>query len=82
MNDIIPESDQKIVREAVHKLMEHYDSVRIFVTRHNGETDETASYESGGGNFFAQLGQINEWKAIQDQYQRNHAIRKDAKDRE
>lgn len=29
------------------------------------------------GNFYAQLGQIREWLGIQDQYQREHAKRKD-----
>lgn len=75
---IIPPEDQKLVAEAVEKLMEHFDSVRIFVTRHDGSQDATACYERGGGNFYAQLGQVAQWITVQDQYQRNHAIRKDA----
>lgn len=77
MSDIIPDGEQKLVDDCVAKLMENFDSVRIFVTRHDGSQDSTASYETGGGNFYAQLGQIREWICTQDQYQRNHAIKKD-----
>lgn len=78
MSKSIPESDQKRVHDAVNTLREHFDSVRIFVTVHDGNESETSAYESGSGNFYAQLGQVAEWLAIQDQYQRNWAIRKDA----
>jgi len=73
----ITESDQKTVDDLREKLLEHFDSVRIFVTRHDGETATTQSYESGGGNFYAQLGQVREWLGIQDQYQREYAKKQD-----
>lgn len=69
---------EEIVDLHVAQLGEHFDSVRIFVTRHRGQDQSTASYDSGSGNFFAQLGQVGEWVAINDQFQRNYAIRKDA----
>lgn len=69
--------EQALVDKAKEGLLEHFDSVRIFVTKHNGSEDETESYESGGGNFYAQLGQVHEWLCIQEQYQRNYAVRKD-----
>lgn len=68
----------RIAEEAKAKLMEHCDSVQIFVTKHDGGESETASYETGGGNFMARYGQISEWLEIQRQYQRNYAIRKDS----
>lgn len=74
---IIPEQDQKMVDDIRTKLLEHYDSVRIFVTRHDGDSSDTASYETGGGNFYAQLGQVQEWLAIQDEYQRQWARKKE-----
>lgn len=77
MSKIIPESEQKMVEDACAKLLENFESVRIFVTRHDGNAENTASFETGGGNFYAQLGQVAEWLAIQDQYQRNYAVRKD-----
>lgn len=71
----ISEPDKKIVDEVKSKLLEHFDSVRIFVTRHDGNAEETEAYTVGGGNFYAQLGQAHEWISIQDQYQRSHADR-------
>jgi hypothetical protein len=58
-------------------LAEHFDSVQVFVTVHNGGKEATRALESGSGNFYARLGQVREWVAIQDQYQRNWAIKKD-----
>jgi hypothetical protein len=65
-----------IADKAAADLMEHCQSVRIFVTFEK-DSHETGSYETGLGNFYAQLGQVVEWMAIQDQYQRNYADRKD-----
>lgn len=79
MNTITPELREK-VKAAVATLSEHFDSVRIFVTLHNGGESETASYETGGGNFYAQLGQVQEWLCIQEQFQKNYAIKKDKED--
>jgi len=73
----ISQTDQEIVDKAREALLEHFDSVQVFVTRHAGERDVTASYETGGGNFYARLGQVHEWIMIQDQYSRQHAKRKD-----
>ena len=73
MNDIISPSETNLVEDCKSKLLEHFDTVRIFVTRHSGERDNTATYDSGGGNIYAQLGQIHEWMAIQDQFQRQFA---------
>lgn len=73
----ISDADQTLVTEAKAKLLEHFDSVLILVTRHDGGEQVTASFESGGGNFYAQMGHVREWLSIQDQYQREHAKRKD-----
>lgn len=62
------------------KILEHVDSVNIMVTFHNGCTESTGSYETGGGNLYAQLGQVREWLDIQEQYHRNQAIRRDAEE--
>ena len=69
------------VEQAASALIEHFDSVQILVTRHCDDgTRDTAAFECGLGNLYARLGQVREWLRIQDQYQRNWAIRKDAKD--
>jgi hypothetical protein len=74
----ISKEEQARVDESVAKLLEHFDSIRIFVTRHNGQESETESYDSGGGNLYAQLGQIQEWLTFQDQYARSFAASKQA----
>ncbi len=68
---------EEMIQRKACELAEHFDSVQIFVTRHRGGEEMTASYEFGKGNFYARYGQIAEWLSIQDQFQRNHAIRKD-----
>ncbi len=73
------EQAEAMVREHVIKLGEHFESVRIFVTRAKPESpSDTQAIDSGTGNFYAQLGQISEWLSIQDQYQRNWGDRNDA----
>lgn len=76
MSKSITKEDQKAVDELVSKLLEHFDSVRIFVTRHDGAERETEAYDSGGGNLYAQLGQIREWNVLQDQFARTYADQK------
>lgn len=68
---------KKRVSDAATALAEHFDSVQVFVTVHSGGSENTMSYECGVGNFYARLGQINEWLAMQDQFQRNEAIKRD-----
>ncbi len=73
------EQAEAMVQEHVRKLGEHFESVRIFVTRAKPESpSDTQAIDNGTGNFYAQLGQISEWLAIQDQYQRNWGDRNDA----
>lgn len=67
----------EMVDQAAAKLAEHFDSVQIFVTRQCGGEEQTWSYEAGKGNFYARLGQVQEFVCVQDQFQRNYAIRKD-----
>lgn len=72
------DADLKLLDEHVDKLMEHFDSVQIFATRQHsavtGDSDKnTMSCESGGGNFYARMGQVREWLIRQDTYVEEHA---------
>lgn len=67
------------IAEMAKELGEHCDSVRIFITAQD-ENGLTSGIDTGYGNLYAQIGQVQEWMTIQDQYARNHAIRKDAED--
>ena len=75
MND---DALQKLISQKVSELAEHFDSVRIFATRNSEDGKcKTRAYDDGAGNFYAQFGQIKEWISIQDQFQRNWAMRRD-----
>lgn len=54
-----PDLDRVI--EAVESLGEHFDTVHIFVTRYESQTEGTTNLHRGIGNFYARYGQIQEW---------------------
>lgn len=64
-----PESaDVKLVRDAIEKLGDQFDTVQVFVTRHEaGMHDGTLHIGLGSGNFFARYGQIITWVTANDQ---------------
>lgn len=52
------------IRKAIADIMEHVDTVRIFVTKDADSTGEKAAtlcYSRGQGSWYAQYGQIREW---------------------
>lgn len=50
---------RKIAQQAVDQLGEHFDSVRVFVTKQDGEN--TLAFNPGCGNHYASLGHVSEW---------------------
>lgn len=69
--------DLERVREACDSLIEHFDTVMIFTTRHeSGELDGTVNVRYGLGNWFARKGQIEDWLLKEDECSRINA-RKD-----
>ncbi len=66
------DEEEKQVSKAVDALREHFDSVQIFVTRHDGVEVETGSITAGGGNWYARIGQIREWLARSDERTREY----------
>ena len=69
--DLDEEQRLKVVDRAVSQLMEHFDSVRIFVTKHDNQTGMTGSTSRGNGNFYSQFGQVTEWMSSQDEMERD-----------
>ena len=59
--------DMKIVREAVGRLYEHFDTVQVMVSRHHPEGG-TAHVNMGSGNMFARLGQCRDWLSREDEH--------------
>lgn len=55
-------ADFQRIKKAVEDLGEYYESVHIFVTRHDsGGAGGTINLNMGCGNWFARYGQVTEW---------------------
>lgn len=65
------DADLQIVAAHADRLMEHFDSVQIFVSRHLQDGD-TRAISRGAGNYCARIGQIKEWIIEIDQAARNN----------
>lgn len=61
MAKVISDEQGKLVDAVKNQLMEHFDTVRIMVTKHDGPSDETECYTVGGGNIYAQQGFAHDW---------------------
>lgn len=57
---------QDILRRHCSQIMEHFDSVQIFVTRTMPDGTRTIAW--GDGNWFARYGQISYWLDEQSPY--------------
>jgi len=55
------ETDMETLKAHVVELRKRFDSVRIFCTRDKPNMAGTMSCDWGGGNWFAQYGQIVQW---------------------
>lgn len=65
------EKDMALIREALNKLSEHFDSVQIFATRHeSGELDGTVNITLGTGNWFTRYGHVRSWLVRNDEQER------------
>jgi hypothetical protein len=72
------EPDLDRVKKACSELGEHFDTVQIFVTRHEPSEGGTVNVQWGEGNWFARYGQVKSWTISEDE-----AFREDpGKDRE
>lgn len=72
------EQDLAKLKNAVARLMEHFDTVQIFVTRHTANGTVNAHW--GEGNWFARRGHVGDWITKCDQEARNLAQRADDDD--
>lgn len=79
---LISPEERAIVERACAQLSEHFSSVRIFVTRHDGEKDASGAFSYGKGNYYAQEGQIKEWVEMKIEQSRQWQIARDKEDDE
>lgn len=72
------EDDMAMVRQHVEKLMDHFDTVHIFASRHMpAELDGTAVANCGRGHWHARFGQISEWVIYEEERIRTAARKSD-----
>jgi hypothetical protein len=56
-----------IVKRATLGMMEHFDTVQVFATRHDPHGEGgTVNIQWGQGNWFARYGHIRNWVNIQE----------------
>jgi len=68
MKDILSAIDaEKLIDHHCLQLREHFDSVRIFVTRHDEKTSNTLAMSRGRGNYYSATGYVREWMERQDE---------------
>lgn len=60
--------DMDRVKKACEALGEHFDTVQIFVTRHEPATEDgTINIAWSEGNWFTRYGQVREWLIKSDE---------------
>ena len=72
--------DSQRVQDAATKLAEHFDNVRIFCSRRDGDKGETFAVTKGVGDFYAHVGMVREWQVREDEAQREKVRRSMRKD--
>lgn len=66
------DGDQKLVQDAIQTLVEHFDAVQIFASRHEqGESAGTVYVSEGRGNWYARYGQVRTWLLNEEDVSRN-----------
>ena len=53
--------DLRYIKDACNVLMNKFDAVQIFVTRHDKKGHGTMNCHWGDGNWYARFGQISMW---------------------
>lgn len=76
MSDRSEEQKQR-VQAAINLLIEHFDTVQIFVTKHEPISEQgTVSIAIGDGNWHARAGQVSDWLVKQEERTRQ-AVRRE-----
>lgn len=67
MNDDQRDKKMQLLKNQVAVLMQSFDTVQIFCTKHEGGDDpKTFEYQTGDGNFMARYGQVRAWILSED----------------
>lgn len=60
-------NDMALMQKATETLMEHFDSVQIFVTRCDDTMDGTVGANFGKGDWYARRGVVRDWMLSSDE---------------
>lgn len=60
-NSEMEKADTDLVEKAIKDLSEHFESVHISCTRHEGGDVGTVNINKGCGNWFARVGCLKQW---------------------
>ncbi len=77
-DEVQRDRDLAIVKRHARSLMECFENVQIFATRHNPDGDSgggTIAVNWGLGNWYARFGQVREWM-IQEQARAAEQVRR------
>lgn len=61
------DEDIKRLRKVCNELGDFFDTVQIFVTRHESSEGGTVNAKFGVGNYFARYGQVRQWLMKEDE---------------
>jgi DNA gyrase/topoisomerase IV subunit B len=59
-------TDQELLRRHAAQLAEFFDTVQIFVSKHDSHSNLTYKYDAGVGNLLARMYQSETWLAEQE----------------
>lgn len=62
-----PDEQLAIVKSAVARLSEHFETVQIFCTKLNDSGKGTTHVQWGSGNWFARYGQVKTWSEKEEE---------------
>jgi hypothetical protein len=69
--------DMKRVATHVEELGRLFDTVQVFVSRHDPTANHTVTVQLGEGNWCARRGQVREWMLEQDEISRAEVSKED-----
>jgi hypothetical protein len=71
---------EKTVKKLVSDFQEHNTGMNVRMFVNWTEEGKSAAYSYGGGEWYAQYGQVREWVLIQEERARRQAVKEDESD--
>ncbi len=59
--------DRSMIQQHVNALAEHWESVHIFCSRHDGAKEQSRCINLHSGSWFTRYGQIREWVEYEEE---------------